>query len=458
MTRTPLSSADAVWLRMEDPANMMMVTGILTFSRRVDLARLKGVIEERLLAFPRFRQRVVESPLGVGSPQWVTTRGFDVDAHVHHAAVPGSGDKVALEAFVSDLTSTPLDFSKPPWQFHLVDHGPGSVLVARLHHCIADGVALVGVLLSLTDTEPRPPPRARGEMELDEGVGGLGDLFKAGNALAQAGLGLAREPGRVMHLAGRGALAAATLAELALMLPDPKTSLKGELGFRKRVAWSDPVDLAAVKAAGAREGATVNDVLVSATAGALRRYLRGRGDAVSGLEIRAAVPVNLRPLDQAHKLGNQFGLVLAPLAVGVADPRRRLRETKRRMDEVKSSMQPMVTFGLLNVLGMAPSRLQSVALDFFGAKSSLVLTNVPGPRQRLYLAGRRLEEVMFWVPPSGRLGLGVSILSYAGEVMVGVVSDAGLVPDPQRIVAGFEAELALLVRGPRRRTVAGAAS
>jgi hypothetical protein len=128
------------------------------------------------------------------------------------------------------------------------------------------------------------------------------------------------------------------------------------------------------------------------------------------------------------------------------------------MDEVKSSMQPMVTFGLLNVLGMAPSRLQSVALDFFGAKSSLVLTNVPGPRQRLYLAGRRLEEVMFWVPQSGRLGLGVSILSYAGEVMVGVVSDAGLVPDPQRIVAGFEAELALLVRGPRRRTVAGAAS
>jgi diacylglycerol O-acyltransferase / wax synthase len=436
---------------MEHPANLMMVTGILMFSRRVDLARLRGVIEERLLAFPRFRQKVVEAPLGLGPPQWLTTRGFDLDAHLHHVAVPAPGDKLALEAFVSDLTSTPLDFSKPLWQFHLVDYGPGSVVVARLHHCIADGMALVRVLLSLADTEPNPPPRASGEMFLEEGFGGLGDLFKAGNALAQAGLGLAQEPGRALDLVGRGALAAATLAEVALMLPDPKTSLKGELGFRKRVAWSEPIDLAGVKAAGAREGATINDVLVSAATGALRRYLRAQGDDVSGLEIRAAVPVNLRPLDEAHKLGNQFGLVLASLPVGIADPRRRLLETKRRMDEIKSSMQPVVAFGLLNALGLTPSRLQSLALDFFGAKSSLVLTNVPGPRQRLYLAGRRLERVMFWVPQSGRLGLGVSILSYAGEVMVGVASDAGLVPEPQRIVAGFEAELARLVEGPRRR-------
>ena len=435
---------------MEDPANLMMVTGILMFSRRVDFGRLRAVIEERLLAFPRFRERVVEAPLGVGPPQWLTTRGFDLDAHLHRAAVPAPGDKQALEALVSDLTSTPLDFSKPLWQFHLVDFGAGSVVVARLHHCIADGMALVRVLLSLADTEANPPPRATGEMAMEEGFGGLGDLFRAGNSLARAGLGLAQEPGRALDLVGRGAVAAATLAEVALMLPDPKTSLKGELGFRKRLAWSEPIDLAGVKAAGAREGATVNDVLVSATAGALRRYLRARGDPVAGLEIRAAVPVNLRPLEEAHKLGNRFGLVLAPLPVGIADPRRRLLETKRRMDEVKASMQPVVAFGLLNALGLAPSRLQSVALDFFGAKSSLVLTNVPGPRQRLYLAGRRLERVMFWVPQSGRLGLGVSILSYAGEVMVGVASDAGLIPDPQRLVAGFEAELARLVEGPGR--------
>ena len=452
MARIPLSWADAVWLRMEHPANLMMVTGVLMFSSRVDFDRLRALIEERLLAFPRFRQRVVEAPLGVGPPQWLTTRGFDLDTHLHQVAVPTPGDKPALEAFVSDLASTPLDFSKPPWQVHLVDYGPGSVVVARLHHCIADGMALVRVLLSLTDTEPDPPPRATGEMPMEEGFGGLGDLFRAGNALAQTGLGLAQQPGRVLELVGRGALAAATLAEVALMLPDRKTSLKGELGFRKRLAWSEPIDLAGVKAAGAREGATVNDVLVGAATGALRRYLRAQGDDLSGLEIRAVVPVNLRPLDDAHQLGNQFGLVLAPLPVGIADPHRRLHEIKRRMDDLKSSMQPLVAFGLLNALGMTPSRLQSVALDFFGAKGTLVLTNVPGPRQRLYLAGQRLERVMFWVPQSGRLGLGVSILSYAGEVMVGVASDAGLVPDPHQIVTGFEAELARLVGGRRRRS------
>ena len=451
MARKPLSSADTVWLRMEDPANLMMVTGILMFSRRVDFARLRAVIEERLLTYRRFRQHVVEAPFGVGLPQWVSTRGFDLDAHLHKVAVPEPGDKAALEAFVSDLASTPLDFSKPLWQLHLVDYGPGSVLVARLHHCIADGMALVAVLLSLADTEANPPPRATGEMAPEERLGGLGDLFRAGTAVAQAGLELAQQPGRALDLLGRGAVAAGTLAEIALMPSDPKTSLKGELGFRKRVAWSEPIDLAGVKAVGTREGATINDVLVSATAGALRRYLRARGDQVSGLEIRAAVPVNLRPPDQAHRLGNQFGLALAPLPVGIAGARRRLLETKRRMDEIKSSMQPVVAFGLLSALGLAPSRVQSMALDFFGAKSTLVLTNVPGPRHRLYLAGRRLERVMFWVPQSGRLGLGVSILSYAGEVMVGVASDVGLIPDPHRIVAGFEAELARLVDGPRGR-------
>src|SRR5437588_176170 len=131
MARTPLSTADTVWLRMEDPANLMMVTGVLMFSRRVDFGRLKDLVRERMLAYPRFSQRVVEAPFGVGPPQWLTTRGFDLDAHLHHVAVPEPGDKLALEEFVSDLTSTPLDFSKPPWQVHLVDQGPGSVVGAH---------------------------------------------------------------------------------------------------------------------------------------------------------------------------------------------------------------------------------------------------------------------------------------------------------------------------------------
>ena len=225
------------------------------------------------------------------------------------------------------------------------------------------------------------------------------------------------------------------------MPPDPPTALKGPLGVVKRAAWSEPFSLAAVKAAGQTAGATINDVLVTAAAGGLRRYLAARGEPVDGLDLRATVPVNLRPLDEAHKLGNRFGLVFLALPIGLEDPAARLAEVKRRMDELKTTLQPAVAYGTLQAIGYLPPALQAVPIGFFGSKATAVLTNVPGPREPLYLAGIPLRRVMFWVPQSGRLGLGISILSYAGEVLVGVASDAGLVPDPQAIVDGFEAEL-----------------
>ncbi|HEY7202104.1 MAG TPA: WS/DGAT domain-containing protein, partial [Candidatus Dormibacteraeota bacterium] len=329
------------------------------------------------------------------------------------------------------------------WQMHLVDHAGGSALVSRIHHAIADGIALVQVLLSLTDTTARPRRRrpAAGPT-LDSGGGS--SLLRTGGWLAQAGFGLAREPGQALRMAGVGADAAATLARVALLPPDPETAIKGPLGVIKRAAWSEPISLAAVKAAGAHAGGTINDALVATTAGALRRYLSGRGDDVDGLDVRATLPVNLRPLDQAHRLGNQFGLVFLSLPLGIEDPVERLAEVKRRMDELKSSLQPVVAFGALTAIGFLPAPFQPVPVGFFGSKASLVLTNVPGPREPLYLAGEALRRTMFWVPQSGRLGLGVSILSYAGEVMVGVAADAGLVPDPETIVEAFAAELEAL--------------
>lgn len=441
---------------MEQPTNLMMVTGILMFEERLDPARLRRVIEERLLLFPRFRQHIEERPFGLGMPQWVTAGAFDLDAHLHHIALPGPAGKAELEALVSDLVSTPLDPGKPLWQLHLVDSGAGSVLIARIHHAIADGIALIRVLLSLTDTTARPPKLPAGESVHAERDRGLVEWVKAGTWLAQAGFGLLGDPSRAASLLGKGAGAAAELARATLLPPDPKTSLKGELGVRKRAAWSEPIDLDKVKAAGKRAGATVNDVLVTAMAGALRRYLRSRGDNVDGLEIRAGVPVNLRPLEEAHRLGNAFGLALLPLPVGVAGQRQRLVEVKRRMDEIKASMQPVVALGMLALIGSTPAPLQPLAIDFFTGKISCVLTNVAGPRQQLYLAGRKLRRSMFWVPQSGQVGLGLSILSYAGEVMVGVTSDSGLVPDPHQLVTGFEAELARLVRvrTPRRPAAA----
>lgn len=433
-----LSNVDAAWLRMEDPTNLMMVTGLLIFDEKLDLGLVRATLEERLLGFDRFRQKVVEAPFGLGPPHWVEDDRFDLDSHLHRVALPPPGDQAALQDLVSDLLSTPLDMSKPLWQIHLIEgHGGGSVFLARLHHCIADGIALIKVLLSLTDESPLPArlasvsPPARPERRLRRLIDAVARAITNPIVLLEGGQ-------TVLSVAD-------ALQRLVRMPADPGTVLKGRLGVRKRAAWSGVLPLAGIKAAGAHHDATINDVLVSAVAGALRSYLAERGEPVDDLEIRAAVPVNLRPAASGMELGNSFGVVFLPLPIAVRDRWERLAEVKRRMDEIKASSEAIVSLGVLHAIGMVPRQLHPPAVSFFGSKASAVLTNVPGPPVPLHLAGRRITGCMFWVPMSGHLGLGISILSYAGGVMVGIAGDRGLVPDPERIVLAFEAELKALM-------------
>ena len=176
------------------------------------------------------------------------------------------------------------------------------------------------------------------------------------------------------------------------------------------------------------------------------------------LEVRGVVPVNLRPAGDAHRLGNRFGLVFLQLPLGVDTPRARLAEIRRRMRALKESPGAAATFELLWLLGRMPRPLFDAVLDLFATKATAVVTNVVGPREPLFILGSRLRQAMFWVPCAGHLGLGVSLLSYAGRVWVGVHSDVGLVPDPEHIVSAFEEELvALGVARPERRAVRQAA-
>ncbi|HSS61953.1 MAG TPA: wax ester/triacylglycerol synthase family O-acyltransferase [Candidatus Limnocylindrales bacterium] len=424
----PMSSVDSAWLGMEDPTNLMMVTGVLMLEGKVDLKRLRTLLDKRLAPFGRFHQRVVRPRMRGGVAHWQDDANFDIANHVSHVALPSPGGEKALSELVSEQMSTPLDFTKPLWHVHLIDgtdsSAGGSVVLARIHHCIADGIALVRVMLSLTDPTPAASPRRRGEPRSNHS----GPLDWVPGAVS-----VLQDPGRIAQGAYR-------LGRLVVLPPDPPTAFKGTLGRRKRAAWSNPVPLDDFKAIGKAYGATVNDVLVATATGALRRYLEKRGDSTSGLAIRASVPVNLRPLEDAHRLGNRFGLVFLTLPIGIVDPVKRLRAIKEEMDALKRSPEALIAFGVLNVMGLAPVEVERLGLRFFGSKATAVLTNVPGPREPLYLAGRKLEKVMFWVPQSGHLGLGISILSYAGGVMLGVATDEGLIGDPERIVDGFEKE------------------
>src|SRR5579872_4920884 len=435
-----MSSVDAAWLGMEDPTNLMMVTGVMALDGRVDVKRLRTVLDRRLAPFGRFHQKVVRPRSRGGLPHWQEDARFDIDNHVSHIALPAPGGDRALTELVSELMSTPLDFSKPLWHVHVVDgYETGSVVLARIHHCLADGIALVRVILSLTDqSADAGPPRRRAERPTSAAP--LDWLPAAVSRGVSAGQELIANPDRVAGLARLGAAAAYRLGRLILLPPDPPTAFKGELGRRKRAAWSQALPLDDFKAVGKAFGATVNDVLVAAATGALRRYLDGRGEPTAGLAIRASIPVNLRPIEDAHNMGNSFGLVFLTLPVGIEDPVRRLRAIKKEMDGLKRSPEALVAYGVLSLMGVAPVEIEQLGLRFFGSKATAVLTNVPGPRQPLYLAGRKLDKVMFWVPQSGRLGIGISIISYDGGVMLGVATDARLVPDPERIVEAFKVE------------------
>jgi WS/DGAT/MGAT family acyltransferase len=351
-----------------------------------------------------------------------------------------------------------LDKHRPLWQFHLVEsYQGGSALVARIHHSYADGIALVQVLLSLTDTA-RIPGKADALSKAwlkQEGaavarrVGAVDRYVKLGGRMVGQGMAMGmsvyRDPTLAGVLAKEGGEIARELVTALALSDDPPSLLRGELGVSKRVAWAEPLDLDEVKAVGRACGSTVNDVLMAAASGALREYMRERGADVDGMFLRATVPVNLRPLEHAKKLGNHFGLVFLDLPVGEANPVRRLMRVSDCMNQLKGSRQAIVAYGLLAALGMAPAAVQEVALELFSRKATAVATNVPGPQQPLYMAGCALREMMFWVPQTGSIGVGMSIMSYNGRVHFGLIADAKLIPDPDAVIRRFGPEFDKLV-------------
>jgi diacylglycerol O-acyltransferase / wax synthase len=196
-----------------------------------------------------------------------------------------------------------------------------------------------------------------------------------------------------------------------------------------------------VKDVGYILGASVNDVLLASVSGAIRNYIVSKGDTIpDGAFLRAFVPVNLRPKGKEYKLGNHFGLVGLELPIGEANPIARVFEVRRRMNGLKNGYQAAVSMALLGILGYVPKAVQRQALGLLSDKGSAVMTNVPGPANPLYLAGSKIAQNMFWVPQSGNVGIGVSILSYAGGVQFGLITDRKLCPDPENIIAGFATE------------------
>jgi WS/DGAT/MGAT family acyltransferase len=248
------------------------------------------------------------------------------------------------------------------------------------------------------------------------------------------------DPQRVAELARLGKDAAVVVKGLLLSPRDSDTPLRGESGEAKRAAWSAPIPLDDIKTIGRRLGGTVNDVMLTGITGALRRYLQGREAPLARIEVHALVPVSLRPRGTEAELGNRIGVVFVPLPVDIPDPADRLRELKGQMDNHKHSLDAPLVFAGMKAFGRTPSGLVKPAVDYLCGRATVVVTNVKGPEQRIYLAGTPVEAFMFWIPRYGGIGIGISIMSYAGEVRVGAISDKGTVSDPETILARFHDE------------------
>lgn len=448
--REPISKVDLAWLRMEQPTNLMMITGVIMLDSSVTFSRFREIILNRFLAFRRFRQKAVVGSRGCW---WENDEYFEPSSHIIRAALPGKADKVELEEYVSRLASTPLDKTKPLWQFHLIEnYVDGPVVVPRVHHCYADGIALVQVMLSLTESDADSSLKLVSQERWKKRQVEQSNIFRRLMAPARDGIDavqhyseklleevaiFVREPHLAAEYAGEATEILAELLNALLLSDDPVSRFKGDIGVRKNVAWAESLDLEEVKAVGRALGCTVNDVLIAVMTAALHRYLVECGDDPSRVSMRATVPVNLRPLEHARELGNHFGLVFLDLPVDETNPLARLYRVADFMRELKHSKQAVMSLGLLAALGMGPASLQKPALELFSRKASTVLTNVPGPQQPLYMAGARIREMMFWVPQNGSVGMGISIISYNDKVFCGLMTDNQLVPDPETVMQNF---------------------
>lgn len=470
--REPLSGTDNAWRRMGNANNLMVITGVLMFDGTLTYDELCDRLESRLLRFKRFSQHIEGTNRRLLRPYWTDTEGFDIHNHVYDLRLPEPGDQETFERFVGTLMSRPLDESRPLWEVYLMgDAGPGdgNSVVVRINHCVGDGFALLYVLLGLVDNPEElefpiggvsAPPAPPDESDSTDGTsadaqanGGTAvqadndDQFPSTQAQATEtdGVDEMRDemtPSGPLEKVGATAKAVKTAYDLLTMPDEPETSLYGKHGQTKRAAWTRRIDLERVKEIGYAHDATINDVLMAVAAGAIRRVLEDRGEETTGLELRCTMPVNLKPMDaRDESLGNYFGVVFAPLPVGIEDLNERIDAVHDEMDVQKAGIQAFLMYKVVSLFGRTPASFQNFAMDLFEKQATGVVTNVPGPSNTAKFAGKEVTDMVFWVPQGNDQGLGISIISYDGSVRIGIAADANLLPEPNHMADAFEREI-----------------
>ncbi len=446
-----LSLSDRTNLRIERPETPLHIAGLCVVEARpllgpdgeVDLETIQRRLERRLSRAPELRRVVHRPPPLCGPALWVDDPWFSIDRHVHAVRVAPPGDEASLLEGAELLLRPLLDRSRPLWDvWFLTGLAAGRVgVLFKIHHAIADGLAAIALMASLLDLEPDapyPPVEAGTPVPAPPALALLADSVRCRAASAGS---ILRHPLRGARSVVRAA--ADTAAMLRLSGGAPRTSINGIPGAAHRIR-AVHLDLELARTVAYAHAAKVNDVLLAVVAGGVRELLESRGEPTQGLELKVTVPASLRRAGAARELGNEVGGLLVSLPLGEPDAVRRLELTAAATLAAKAAQRPAYVQGLMAWMAATglwrPLVRRQRMVNFF-------VTNVPGPRDKLYVLGAGIDEVLPITGPAGNVTVVFAALSYHGRLDVIVNADADAYPDVDVLVAGMCRAWACLTSG-----------
>ncbi|MEU4421515.1 wax ester/triacylglycerol synthase family O-acyltransferase [Actinoplanes sp. NPDC024001] len=460
-----LSPLDASFLDAEDEdthASLAIASVAVLEGPAPTQEEFAAAIRGRLPLVPRYRQKVRRVPFNLGRPVWVDDADFDLDFHLRRTALPAPGGDAELAALVGRVMSQRMDRERPLWEDWLIEGLPEGrwALLSKVHHCLADGVSGNELYRIICDTSPEPGPLAEDDWAphpdasaLSLTLGALGGLAQYPIELTRSLLGMLGDSKAIERL-GHAAGGLAILAEG--FLPATPTSLLGPLGRARRYAVSR-TPLATLTAAAQAHDVTVNDVYLAAVAGALRRLLQSRGEQPDPRAVRTLVPVNMRRVDQQGRLDNRLASLLVLLPVEIDDPVARLKAVHQHIAELRAAHEIEAVAGLVELAEHEPFAAVSLvirtALSLPQSAVTTVTTNVPGPREQLYILGRPIREILPYVPIGERMRAGVAAFTYAGQAVFGVTTDFASIPEAEHIAGWIVEEIESLPVSARRARV-----
>jgi diacylglycerol O-acyltransferase / wax synthase len=453
---------DAAFLQIEDSepyASMAIASAAVFDGPAPSTAEFAELLAGRLPLIPRYRQRARQVPLDLGPPVWVDDPDFDLRRHLHRVTAPAPGGDAELAAVVAKIMSTRLDRDRPLWDYTIIDGLARRrwALLSKIHHCLADGVSGTALYQVILDPTPEPRPPAPDHWEP---AGVPSDLALAAAALrglalnpwaqASAVSHLLRHPAALRERAVAVTRGAAALA--AAMWPARSSSLAGPLTAERRFAFARGrvADVTAVRRA---FGGTFNDVALAAVTAGFRSLLEARGETPRPDLVRTLVPVSVRVVGAEGTPDNRVSLMLAMLPVHIADPVERLGAVARHLEELKAAHEAEAGAALVALAGVGPFPTSALPVRTAARLAQRavvsVATNVPGPRMPLYALGRRLREIIPYVPIGSTLRTGVSIFTYCDRLTFGVTGDAVTAADVDVLAAGIADGLSELAAAAR---------